>query len=98
MVERYVFVKLHDSHLARRDELAALSLERLARVPGVRGVTASQPADPASAGSWDLCLRIAFDDMAAVEAYVPHPLHRAFLQEVLEPATSFKKAWNFQPL
>lgn len=95
MVERIVLVKLHEEHLPRRTALAQESERRLAQVPGVREVTATVPADPASAGSWDLCLRLRFDDMAAVEAYVPHPTHQAYLAEVLTPAASFKKAWNF---
>lgn len=95
MVERIVLVKLHDEHLPQRAALARLSEQRLREVPGVVEVTATVPADEPSAASWDLCLRLRFADLAAVQAYVPHPVHRAYLAEVLEPVASFKKAWNF---
>ena len=95
MVERIVLLKLQPEHIPGRDALARTCQARLQEIPGVLSAEATVPADPASAGSWDLCLRIRFPDLATVEAYVPHPLHQAFLVEVLNPAASFKKAWNF---
>lgn len=95
MVERHVYLKIHDEHIPRRDDIAAACEQRLPDVPGVRAAHALVPADDASARSWDLCLRVLFDDIAAVETYLPHPAHRAFVDEVLVPVVSFKKAWNF---
>lgn len=98
MVERHVYIKLHEQHLAGRDALAATCKERLLLVPGVQAVAVSLAADPQSAGSWDLCLRIQFPDLETMAAYVPHPAHQAFLTQVLEPVTAFKKAWSFTPV
>lgn len=94
MVERIVLVKLHDEYIPTRADAARESERMLAQVPGVQSVQATVPADAASEGSWDLCLRLRFEDMAAVDAYVPHPTHRAYL-DWLTPRASFKKAWNF---
>jgi len=98
MVQRHVYVKLNEAHLPHAEDLARTSITRLSAVPGVRAVHASLPGDPDTARSWDLCLVLSFDDLAAVLTYVPHPLHRAYLAEVLEPAAVVKKAWNFAPL
>jgi quinol monooxygenase YgiN len=98
MVVRHVYLKLHEQHVPARSDLARTCRERLIQVPGVQAVAVSVAADDRSAASWDLCLQIQFPDLAAMEAYVPHPAHQAFLAEVLQPVTAFKKAWSFTPL
>ncbi len=94
MVVRIVLVKLNDDFVADKEAIAADSERMLAEVPGVQAVDASIPADVKSAGSWDLCLRLRFADMDAVDAYVPHAAHRTYL-DWLEPRCKIKKAWNF---
>ncbi|MCK6508063.1 Dabb family protein [Myxococcota bacterium] len=98
MVERHVYLKLHEQHVPAREALARTCRQRLLQVPGVQAVAVGVAADAQSARSWDLCLQIRFADLEAMEAYVPHPAHQAFLAEVLEPVTAFKKAWSFTPL
>ncbi|RME25115.1 MAG: Dabb family protein [Deltaproteobacteria bacterium] len=94
MVVRVVLIKLHDEFVPQREAIAAESERMLSAVPGVQAVEADIPADIQSAGSWDLCLRLRFADMDAVDAYVPHPAHREYL-DWLEPRCHVKKAWNF---
>lgn len=96
MVERIVMIKLDAAHAEERAQVAAESEARLARIPGVHAVVAQLPADDASLRSWDLCLKLRFDDVAAVEAYRPHPIHEAYHAEVLRPRGAFVKAWNFE--
>jgi hypothetical protein len=98
MITRIVLLKLYEEAM-KPEALAALvaaSKTRLAAVPGVTGVSVSQAADDASSQSWDLCLMIRFAHAADVEPYRIHPLHIAYVEDVLAPATSFKKAWNFE--
>ena len=100
MITRIVLLKLHEAAMAPEalGSLVADSKIRLNQVPGVTGVDISQAADDASGQSWDLCLMIHFESIADVEPYRVHPVHVAYVEDVLEPATSFKKAWNFSRL
>jgi hypothetical protein len=97
VIERYVFIKLKAGYATERGraELEARSL-RLARVPGVRGLTIASPADRAALGAWDLGLVVRFDALDAVEKYLEHPEHVAYYAEFLEPRLQVIKAWNFQ--
>lgn len=99
MVERIVLVKLADEHThdeARR-AIAVHSVEALQAVPGVVAVWAGVPADPASAGSWDLQISVRFASIDDVEPYRVHPLHLAY-REYLDARMTFIKAWNFERL
>ncbi|NOY27874.1 MAG: Dabb family protein [Oligoflexia bacterium] len=98
MITRYIFIKLTEAGLADRADLATACVPGLGAVPGVRAVQVALPADPDSAHSWDLCLKVRFDDIAAVQAYVPHPVHRAFVADVLAPVVACKRVWNFEEL
>ena len=77
-------------------EFVAKSYEMLGQVPGVVGVQIHRAADPASRESWDACLMINFDSIDAVEPYRVHPTHVAYVDQVLSPNATFKKAWNFE--
>lgn len=92
MLERVVMLKLKDP--SQRDALAAELRRALPGLPGVRGLRIGTPAD-ADAAVWDLMFMVRFDDLAAVSAYIPHPDHVRFVQEVLLPAVEVRKAWNF---
>jgi hypothetical protein len=100
MVERIVMLKLV-AELADeqgRAEVARVSVQRLAEVPGVVEVFAGLPADAPSAGSWDLMLRLRFHALADLEAYVDHPVHVRFLEDYLKPRLTFRKVWNFRTM
>ena len=98
MVIRTVYVKLDDAHAnpAERTRLGEVSRERLAAVPGVTSVKVGQPADDGALAAWDLLLMVHFDRIEDVEPYRVHPLHLAYLDEVLNPVAVVKKAWNFE--
>lgn len=96
MIYRMVMVKLKDEYVAEREGVARYSEEALAEVPGVQAVQAGVPADDRSARSWDLSLLLRFDDIQAVETYLPHPVHRAYVDEYLAPKMVVLKAWNFK--
>lgn len=99
MIERHVLLKLHPDHATPegRATIVAEARRILPAVAGVRAVVLSIPADAATAGSWDVALRVTLDDVAALDAYFADPRHQAFVDEVLTPRTVFKKAWNFEP-
>jgi len=98
MVERIVLVKLHDDYAneAERRVVVEQTQELLPKVPGVKAVWVGTPADPGSEASWDISIVVTFDSMADVAAYVPHPTHRSYVDQVLNPRCACKKAWNFE--
>lgn len=49
-------------------------LRRLAQVPGVVGFALGANVGARSRG-FDICLRVTFEDSAALDAYEAHPLH-----------------------
>ena len=98
MILRTVFVKLTDELCTPqgRAEFAQKSQEALASFPGVLSAEAGTAADESSAQAWDVALQVRFADMDAVETYRVHPIHLAYLEEVMKPAAVFKKVWNFE--
>lgn len=98
MVIRTVYVKLDEAHAnpSERARLGELSRARLAAVPGVTAVKIGQPADEGAEAAWDLLLMVHFAHIADVPPYQVHPLHVAYLDEVLNPVAVVKKAWNFE--
>ncbi len=98
MVERIVLIKLHDDYAndADRKVVVEQAHKLLPGVPGVRSVWVGTPADAKSESSWDISIVVTFDSIDDVDAYVPHPEHRSYVEQVLEPRCTFKKAWNFE--
>lgn len=95
MITRVVLIKLTADSLAERDAFAARSLVVLSALPMVSRVEVGLPADPASAGSWDLLFQVSFADDAALAAYQEDPTHRAFVNGELIGRAAVRKAWNF---
>ena len=97
MIQRVVLVKLKDEFTvdASREALAARSREILLTVPGVLGVTVGVPADGATETAWDLSLVIEFERLDQIPAYIAHPTHRDFVDNLLKPQMEVLKAWNF---
>ena len=98
MITRIVLLKLNETSLepGAFNTLIEASYRCLQAVPGVQNVHVSTGADPASSASWDLCLRIQFGSIDDIAIYQTHPQHVAYVEDVLTPATAFKKAWNFE--
>jgi hypothetical protein len=97
MVERYVFVKLKPEHATSqgRAEVRARS-QRLALIPGVRGLSIGAPADASALAAWDLCLSLRLDSLDAVAPYLEHPEHVAYYEGFLKPRVQVIKAWSFE--
>jgi hypothetical protein len=91
MITRIVLLKLNQTSLETGafNTLIEASYRCLQAVPGVQNVHVSTGADPA-------CLRIQFRSIDDVAIYQTHPQHVAYVENVLTPATAFKKAWNFE--
>ncbi|MEO1272314.1 MAG: Dabb family protein, partial [Myxococcota bacterium] len=92
-IVRTVFVKLKDAY-ATPEERAAIRDRTLAdfpKIPGVRQISVGMPADE-GAEVWDLCLMVHFDTYEAIAPYSVHPIHVAYLDEVLNPRAEVKKA------
>ena len=97
MIDRIVLYKLTDEYCtdAARAEIAAHAREVFAALPQVRDARVGLPADAEAKRSWDLSLVLRFDDLAAIEASLPHPDHQAFVR-YMEARTVVKKAWSFE--
>ena len=97
MVERLVLVKLDNANATPegRKEIAEHTKHVLADLPGVKEVRVCGPADDRTATSWDLAIKVQFDDVSAVEPYLAHPTHRAYVDEYLGPKMVTIKGWNF---
>lgn len=98
MILRTIFVKLRDDLCTPggRAGFAAESQAALGAIPGVISAAGGPAADDDSAAAWDVMLQVRLEDMTAVETYRVHPLHLAYLDEVMKPAAVFKKVWNFE--
>mgnify|MGYP002631359063 CR=1 FL=1 len=98
MIERLVLLKLKPEHAtaAVRARIAEVTQRLLPTVPGVTGVAVTEAADDATAQSWDLCLHVRFAAIEDVAIYLPHPVHRAYVDEHLVPVVAAKSALNFR--
>ncbi len=98
MFERIAILKFLPPHATPegRAEFARLALDALRPLPGVLSLTAGIPADEASLASWDVVVTVRCATLADIEAYRAHPVHRRFIEEVVEPRTQVRKAWSFE--
>ena len=98
MIKRIVLLKLHDSTMSA-DRLNTFRVKTKAafdEIPQVASVQVSQTLEGDSRQSWDLMLEVMFRTAEAVDEYIVHPKHQAYVAHVLEPIVAFKKAWNFR--
>lgn len=97
MIQRHVYLRLAHTHSGANSvsEVAQRS-RKLAEIPEVKRVQIGMPVDDVSCTAWELCLILDFDSMADIEAYIEHPLHRAYVDEYLKPRLQVIKAWNFE--
>ena len=97
MVERYVFLKLHDeeANAAGRDAIRDEVMRVFPGLPGVRQVRVAYAADANALAAWDVVLIVSFDRVEDTGPYAVAPAHKAFVDEFLAPRVAMKKAWNF---
>jgi len=95
MIERIVLLKLKPEFVPQARPICTHVGTVLATIEHVRGVGALPAADERTAGAWDLVIRLQFDDMDAVDRYLPDPMHRALVDEYLKPRTDKLEAFNF---
>lgn len=95
MIERIVLLKLKPECAAEVSAICARTEEALEKLPQVREIEASPAAEDRTAGAWDLCIRLRFDSLDDVAAYLPHPAHRLLVDEYLKPRVEKLKAFNF---
>lgn len=96
MVQRIVLIKLRapfDSE-GGRAEVAEISRKLLPQVPGVTGVEIGT-ASAATGESWDLLLKVSFENIEAVEPYRVHPVHLEY-RDAIADKMEVLKAWNFR--
>jgi hypothetical protein len=98
VIDRIVLIKLKDEYAtnAGREEVRQRTLTDLNGLPQIRGLKVGLPADPSSLESWDISILLQFESMDEVQAYLPHPDHRRYVDEFLRPRMDCIKAWNFQ--
>jgi hypothetical protein len=95
MIQRVVLCKLHPKFAGEVATVIGHTAEVLPRVPEVRGLEVGAPADPRSRREWDFVILVRFDDMAAVEAYRAHEIHRKYYEVFLEPMLDKIRVYNF---
>jgi hypothetical protein len=95
VIERIVLLKLKPDFVAEVSAICARTEEALTGLPQVRAITASPAAEERTAGAWDLCIRLRFDSLNDVAAYLPDPAHRLLVDEYLLPRVEKLKAFNF---
>lgn len=97
MIERHVYFRFTPEHSLRGALAEVIDRSRkLVEIPQVREVRVGQPADAQSRDAWDMVLMLTFDSIEDVAVYVDHPLHRAYVDEVIKPRLAVKKHWNFE--
>lgn len=96
MIERYIYVRLHEEYAAERAAIAEHTRAVLATLPGVVQYAVGTPADTHSEKAWDLSLAIRFSSVEDIEAFRAHPDHKRLVDEFLKPRMHVVKAWNFQ--
>jgi hypothetical protein len=97
MILRTVFVKLHDEWSSARARSSVIAHTRKALQPilGTTELMVGSPADGHSTAAWDLCIQLRFDSTDAVNEFMNHPTHRAYIDQFLKPKMLVIKAWNF---
>lgn len=89
MIQRFVFFTVkndQDLYPILQQSKAVLST-----IPEVRQVTVGRVVDHEEA---DGVLMLLFDDMDAVEAFGPHPVHRDYVDNYLKPQITSLRAVN----
>jgi len=98
MMQRIVLFKLKDEYRndAARAEFAQRTRNDLSALSQVRGVTVGVAAEDETESNWDIAITVQFDSLEDVEAYIPDPAHRAYVDDYAMPKVAFRKAWNFK--
>ncbi|MGB5813401.1 MAG: Dabb family protein [Polyangiales bacterium] len=97
MIQRIALFKLKDeySNDATRTEVVARTRSDLGGLECIVDVAVGVPADAHAFKGWDLCLMVRFESLDDFDVYVDHPVHRAYVDDYLQPRLAMRKAWNF---
>lgn len=85
MYEHLVSFKFKENVTAEKQQELALQLLSLQKkIPGIMEITAGVNAteEVEHAQGYTLGLRVTFKDKEALDAYLPHPLHKEFLASI----------------
>ncbi len=83
MIHIVMFKVKPDAAEADVARLVTEAREKLTQIPGVKNLTAgwaTPPGDP-----YDVVLTMHLDDATALETYRTHPLHVAYVENVVKP-------------
>jgi hypothetical protein len=95
MIAHFVFAKLKDPEVARRQQVAAHAHEQLRGVEEAVMVAVGLPADD-SAARWDLALELRFASLEAYRRVAATARWQAFFHTWLADRCVVVKAWNFE--
>lgn len=95
MIERIVLLKLKPEFLTEAKAIGLHTEAVLRTLDQVRDLALAPAADARTAGAWDIMIRLKFDDLDAVDAYLPDPMHRALVDGFLKPRVDKIRAFNF---
>ena len=96
MVERILLLKLNDP--STRDEVAALTVDALSKLPDLEELSVGVPADAASEKSWDVSIVLGVANLALLNALLESALFTSWHDGSLAGRCAVIKAWNFERL
>jgi hypothetical protein len=98
MIRRFVFFRFLKPY--RTEEAMGEIISRSHAVLGgsddVVSYEIGTASDTQSLAAWDVSITATFMDQHALEAYIVHPAHRAYVDEFIKPRLEVIKAWNFR--
>lgn len=95
MILHLVFFKLKpEVDDAKLGEIIETTRSQLGAISHVRNAQAGRNVE--ADGEWPFFLSVELDSMEALEAYRVDPLHVAYLESVIKPFTTDRKALDFE--
>jgi hypothetical protein len=98
MIRRFVFFRFLEPYRTKQamDEIISRTHAVLGDSKGVVSYEVGTAADSKSLAAWDLSITATFADRQSLEAYIVHPVHRAYVDAFIKPRLEVIKAWNFR--
>ena len=95
MILHLVFFKLTpEVDDAKLGEMIEATRSQLGAISHVRSVQSGRNVEPD--GEWPFFLSVELESMEALEAYRVDPLHVAYVESVIKPFTTDRKALDFE--
>jgi hypothetical protein len=96
MIEHIVLFKFNDNATTAQIEALTKGLHAMAtEIPGIHSLVVSENKSSHSKG-YTLGLVVRFTDWAALEAYIPHPVHQALVTDLLGPIHADLVAFDYE--